>query len=340
MTFASGLLTTFADKLFKTEGKKVNDLRDAFVSAAGGIGELNRKAVAAGITLDALLKAKTVKDYEAAIAALNTKLEKTAALQGELAGLQQQLADRSVMNWKTAEEAAGRYGITLEALGPKFSGAKLHDDFLSLWNDWQTLIDMGADAGGVLAGMSDEISGFVQRSIALGTEVPEQFRTLIEELIRTGQLLDANGDAITDMSAIKFGPPLVSEVDKIITAIDKLIAALTDHLIPTIGKIPSQLRIKVGYDYEDYEPREGGGRSAVPMAAGGDFLVTRPTLFLAGEAGPERARFSGAGKTDFGGSDRPIAITLNATIISKLDGKEVARNQVRYLPDELLLAGR
>ena len=28
------------------------------------------------------------------------------------------------------------------------------------------------------------------------------------------------------------------------------------------------------------------------MAAGGDFLVTQPTLFLAGEAGPERATFT------------------------------------------------
>ncbi len=37
---------------------------------------------------------------------------------------------------------------------------------------------------------------------------------------------------------------------------------------------------------------------ASPQAFGGDYLVTQPTLFLAGEAGPERAWFSGAGRTD------------------------------------------
>ena len=41
---------------------------------------------------------------------------------------------------------------------------------------------------------------------------------------------------------------------------------------------------------------------AIPMAAGGDFMVTKPTLFLAGEAGPERATFGGAnGIVDGGG---------------------------------------
>ena len=35
------------------------------------------------------------------------------------------------------------------------------------------------------------------------------------------------------------------------------------------------------------------------------------------------------------GSSPPILIT----IVSQLDGKEVARNQVRYLPNQLALAG-
>lgn len=47
----------------------------------------------------------------------------------------------------------------------------------------------------------------------------------------------------------------------------------------------------------------GGGTTtpATPMAAGGDFVVRRPTLFLAGEAGPERAWFSGANNVNGGG---------------------------------------
>ena len=101
----------------KAEGRKVNDLRDAFISAAGGLAALNAKAAAAGTTLNALLRASTVKDYEAAVAALNTKLERTAQLQGELAGLQQQLADRQVLDWQRAQELIEKYGGTLGNLG-------------------------------------------------------------------------------------------------------------------------------------------------------------------------------------------------------------------------------
>jgi hypothetical protein len=272
IAFASGMLTTFADKLFKIEGKKVNDLRDAFVSAAGGIDTLNRQAVAAGTTLDALLRAKTVKDYEAAVAALNTKLEKTAALQGELATLQQQFADRSIMDWKRAEELIVKYGGTLENLGVQFMAAKQAASWKEVWDDWQTLIDMGADVSGVLVSMQDEIQALVQESMRIGTDIPAQFKPLIEDLIRTGGLFDASGKAITDITQLKFGAPLVSEVDKIVLAIDKLVAALTDHLIPTIGKIPSQVRVKVGYDYDPFAPPdagEGGWGQMPEFAAGG-----------------------------------------------------------------------
>ena len=46
------------------------------------------------------------------------------------------------------------------------------------------------------------------------------------------------------------------------------------------------------------------------MAAGGNFLVTRPTLFLAGEAGPEWASFSGANNTGGNGAGNTY-ITVN-----------------------------
>lgn len=56
-------------------------------------------------------------------------------------------------------------------------------------------------------------------------------------------------------------------------------------------------------------------------AAGGDFLVQRPTLFLAGEAGPERATFSGAGRTS-AATEQPTPIIFN------VDGVEWLRQFV------------
>jgi len=49
----------------------------------------------------------------------------------------------------------------------------------------------------------------------------------------------------------------------------------------------------------------GGGQ-----ASGGDYMVTRPTLFLAGEAGPERATFTPQGKSAPAGRSTPIVIQI------------------------------
>jgi len=335
------LLEGITSKLFKTEGRKVNDLRDAFVAAAGGIAELNRKAAAAGTTLDALLRAKTVKDYEAAVASLNKELDRTAKLQGELADLQGTLAKRSVMDWEAAKALIEKYGGTLDGLGPRFSAAMLSSSWQTIWDDWQTLIDMGADVGGVLVSMKDEIGKLVAESLRIGTEIPAQFRPLIEELIRTGQLFDANGEAITDLSQLKFGAPLVSEVDKLLLKIDDLIKALTERLVPAFA----DLSRPIAPPWQDWEfpgmPAGGGegyARGGVAYAAQGWMARgtdTIPAMLTPGERvltvaqtrDYERGRM-GAGPS-----------TINITVPVLMDSREVGRAVVRVLPRELATQG-
>ena len=333
-------MTALWNKFGKGEQKKINDTRDAFISAAGGLAQLNAKAVAAGTNLTALLNAKNAKDYEAAVAALNTRLEETAKIQGEIAGLQQQLADRQVMDWQAAEELITKYGGTLGNLGEQFVAAKEASSWKEVWDDWQTLIDMGADVGGVLVSMKDEIGQLVQNATKFGTEIPAQFKPLIEELMRSGQLLDENGDAITDMAGMKFGGPLVSEVDKIIAAIKELVAALSgpNGVTKAIDGIPRDVPVNVRYTYKDYEPPEFDapegsvdGGPGFASGTGGRYLN-----FGAGTAvmlhGKERVMTEAEGRQ---GGGAPVIIT----VISQLDGREVARNQVRHLPSQLALAG-
>jgi len=279
-----GVLSSFSNVLFKTEGRKVNDLRDAFIGAAGGLAALNVQAVAAGTSLNALLAAKTVKDYDAAVAALNATLTKTAALQSELAGLQQQLADRQVMDWQRAEELATKYGGTLASLGSKFEGAKLHDSFLTIWDDYQTLIDMGADAGDTFNLMSVKIAETITEAIRLGAEVPEQFRPFVDILLQQGRLLDANGNLLTDMAGIKFGAPLVSEVDKLVAAIQKLVDTLNHQLTPAINAVPRDLTVNVGY-------RVHGSDAFLPPSDESDYRTLGPG-------------FAGGGAGDFGTGTR------------------------------------
>lgn len=266
------------DKIFKTEGKKVNDLRDDFVAAAGGIAELDAKAHAAGMTLDALLKAKTVKDYEAAVKSLevgfasyNAELARTKAIQDEIDALQKQLDENP--DWKAMQEAAQKYGVDLAGLGPAFQSARLHESATTIWNDFELLKRGGGDVGVILSGMGDEISALVQDSQAFGVAIPEQFRPLIQELIRSGQLIGANGQAITDMSSIQFGAPIVSEVDKICLKIDELIASLRQSLIPSINDVVPAVggigREMNGVDFETFRRRGVEAFEAVEDAAEG-----------------------------------------------------------------------
>jgi hypothetical protein len=69
--------------------------------------------------------------------------------------------------------------------------------------------------------------------------------------------------------------------------------------------------------------------AAVPMAKGGDFWVTKPTLFLAGEAGPERATFSGANNRGAKGGTTVLNITVQGSVISEGDLANTVAEAVR-----------
>ncbi|MGD0708275.1 MAG: hypothetical protein ABSA51_07465, partial [Anaerolineaceae bacterium] len=55
-----------------------------------------------------------------------------------------------------------------------------------------------------------------------------------------------------------------------------------------------------------------GNKPLLPQASGGDYIVSKPTVFLAGEAGPERATFTPLSNGGAGGAGGgPVTIYLN-----------------------------
>jgi hypothetical protein len=255
------------------------------------------------------------------------------------------------MDWEAAKALIEKYGGTLDGLGPRFSAAMLSSSWQTIWDDWQTLIDMGADVGGVLVSMKDEIGKLVAESLRIGTEIPAQFRPLIEELIRTGQLFDANGEAITDLSQLKFGAPLVSEVDKLLLKIDDLIKALTERLVPAFTDLSRPIRppwadwapppeIVIPYRYE-----QRGGPPPPSDAAGGTVYAaqgwmargtdTIPAMLTPGERVLSVAQNYDyeRGRTGAGPS------IINITVPVLMDSREVGRAVVRVLPRELATQG-
>ena len=76
-----------------------------------------------------------------------------------------------------------------------------------------------------------------------------------------------------------------------------------------------------------------GAIRAIPMAEGGSGTVTKPTLFLAGEAGTESFAFGGANnKLMGGGGGRSYSTTtVNNTVIQNIGGSVIAERQVKSL---------
>lgn len=236
-------------KLFGGEGKKVNDLRDQFTSAAGGIDKLAERAAAAGLTLDRFYRAKTVKEYQAAIDELNEAFTRLDARRERATSLFDQimeagqtgipaamrpaieqliqlglltdeqvakltaLGDGSVINVDQLKADLDSIGGRLESLGPKFQQANLDKTAAKYINSIDRLIQAGGDVGGILFDAKDEISDVVNQSLKFGTTIPANMKPWIEELARAGLLLDANGEKITDTSKLKFGDPIKTEAE-------------------------------------------------------------------------------------------------------------------------------
>lgn len=250
--------------LFHTQAMEVNDLRDQFTSAAGGIDKLAERAAAAGLTLERFYKAKTVKDYQAAIDELNAAFDRLDARRQTAAGLFEQimaagqtgipaamkpaidelialglltdeqiaklkkLGDGSEINVDQLKADLDSIGGRLESLGPRFQQANLDKTAAKYINSIDRMIKAGGDVGGILFDAKEEISDLVNQSIKFGTTIPENMRPWIEELARAGLLVDENGNKITDLSNLKWGDKMETEAEKTQKVWDGILQAIKD----------------------------------------------------------------------------------------------------------------
>lgn len=228
------------------------------------------------------------------------------------------LTDENTVDLQKASDIAQKYGITLAQLGPQFQQAQISAQAKDIFADFSTLKDMGVDVGGVLGGMSDEISQFVINAKAAGAEVPDNMRPILEELIQNHQLIGENGDALTDLTGIKFGAPLADQFAPVTDAIHDLIDVLTgksaDSLpgaladgIAQMGEIArrSQIKIPVGYEYETLDVPN------LPKAAKG--------IFASGQQGVA-TWFGEGGEAELGGPKSFMQDVIEGVDWSKVKG--------------------
>lgn len=92
---------------------------------------------------------------------------------------------------------------------------------------------------------------------------------------------------------------------------------MADAIVKALDGIRlSPITVPVNYDYGGINPNPLP-LDPIPMASGGAFRVTKPTLFLAGEAGAEDAAFSGANKR-FGAAGATTDVSGLALEVSAL----------------------
>ena len=205
------------------EHAKVNDLRDKFIAAAGGLHELNVKAQAAGLTLDRLLAATKVTDFEAAVKQL------TGAF-----GLQDEAT-------QALEDAVRRYGFTIEELGPKFRQQKLDELAQGLLKDYGLLIASGIENDTVLRKMATSFQELALASLQTGAAIPEHLRAPLQRMVELGLLTDAAGTKLTDLEGLTFAETLSEGFTRVVEAIKALTAALTGGVVPGFDEVRGRM---------------------------------------------------------------------------------------------------
>lgn len=237
------------------EWEQVNDLRDAFQATFGegeaGLHAMNVAAQGAGMSLERLLNARTIDEFNAAV----DELTESIAFQED--------------SMRLLEEAASAYGFTVEELGPAWARQRLDDKAQTLFQHWTALHAAGVDHLAILNRMGPAVSEFVQQSVAAGVEIPSAMRPMIEQMIQAGTLLDANGNAIADMegAGIRFSETMTEGFSRVVQEVQRLTEAIMRGLgieAPNAAENGAQqiersfgdlrFRIPVEYDYQNTTP--------------------------------------------------------------------------------------
>jgi hypothetical protein len=262
---------------------------------------------------------------KAAIDAITTALDNQAAATAKLN------ADASALipTWESAGELANKYGIELSALGDKYKQGQATAAAESIYQDWQRLSTFIGDEfnDGVLKGMSDEISGLIQQTAEFGGTIPLQLKPMIDRMKEMGLLVDENGNALEGLENIKFAETMQDA---------------TVELIKTMKELAGVIRTSVGGALADVANQAsqirppGAGSSAPGTAAPNGTPYASASTFDGGGA-PTVAGGAAAGYAS--PASYGAGAGANITVVSTLDGREVARNQVRYIPGELKAGG-
>lgn len=169
------------------------------------------------------------------------QLIKAGKLTKENADALKAFGSEGTVNFEQLKGLAEKYGIELDALGPRFRAAEMSSTAGQIIKDFEMMLSNGADMNGLLHGMADEISTVAQHSIKFGTEIPGNMRPWIEQLMASGELLDENGNKITDISKLHFGDDIKVGLDAIVSKLQEMIDLMANKVGGAVTTVASRL---------------------------------------------------------------------------------------------------
>jgi hypothetical protein len=359
------------EQLWKTltQGVGSNNAKQAQAAidqVKGALDELNQKQLDVQDKFAALLDA--VGEFGGrAPAELQPMVEQLLQMKGLTDEQRQLLTDMlGDPSMQAAQDAADLLGVKFEHMGQTFKDAQIDKTAFQYQHALDTLRDSGSDMNGVLMDSKDKINDLVDQAIQAGTALPETMKPYIEKLIEMGQLVAPDGTLITNIDQISFADIPDDSLDAIKTILQQIRDILKDDIPEAAGYAQSALDAIhmpedvspgptyafVGGQWVNYGSAEAAdnvrksqnrnaqmgssGGAAVPMASGGYVHVDQPTLFLAGEAGPEDAIFSGGGRS-LAGVGANVSIVVNPS--RGMNERQLAAEVAKRIPMELRRAG-
>ncbi|MGE3175923.1 MAG: hypothetical protein AB7O32_00520 [Vicinamibacterales bacterium] len=188
------------------------------------------------------------------------------------------LADSNAINTKQMEDDLAIFQGRVESLGPAFQQAKLDETAMKYVNAIDRMIKSGADVGGVLFDAKEELGALVSEALKSGKTPPANLKPWIEDLVRSGNLIDENGEKITDVSGLKWGEAQKTEAevaqegwDRILAKIQELIDRVAGPVNDAIDQATRDRTLDVDVNVREHRRRDGESSTQPANFADGIF---------------------------------------------------------------------
>lgn len=258
------------------------------------------------------------------------QLIRTGQLTEQNAALLLGLQHEAVPAWADIKGAAERYGIALDALGPKIEQIRITEEAAQIVKDWEFLVGAGADAGAVMAGMADEVQTLIDAALRTGLSLPASMKPMLEQMVDAGLLTDLTGEKLTGLSGLNFAEPLAASVDRLIEALDRLIASLNGDVNKALDNVARDrdfvVRGRVEFDPRTQTPGASTGLEAAHSGA----LVTATGIQRHHQGTARILRFH-SGVANLASDEVPAILQVGESVLNRRATQQIGPDAIRAI---------